>query len=80
VQVENLNFKVPCKKGINYMLTWLEVNWFSLIPIIAFAAERLFAFIQWHKSIQLRRSEFIHQIIEKLRFNEEMVKRCIFSK
>ena len=56
------------------MLVWLETNWFSLFSIIALGIGGIFALIQWHKSIQLKRSEFINQIIEKLRFNNEIVK------
>ena len=55
-------------------MQWLGDNWFSLVSIIGLAIGGVFALIQWHNSTQLKRSEFINQIIEKLRFNSEIVK------
>lgn len=54
------------------MAEWLSENWFSLLSIVALIAGGAFAFIQWNKTLKVKRSEFIHQIIERLRFDEEM--------
>lgn len=56
------------------MCKWLDNNWFSVISIIATVVGGILALMQWQKSIKLRRSEFINQIIEKLRFDKTMVK------
>ncbi|MDR1927825.1 MAG: hypothetical protein LBQ33_04210 [Oscillospiraceae bacterium] len=56
------------------MIHWLGDNWSSLASIIGLAIGGVFALIQWHNSTQLKRSEFINQIIEKLRFNSEIAK------
>ena len=54
--------------------TWTNENSLSLITILFAVLGGVFAYAQWRKSIRLRRSEFINQIIEKLRFDEDMVK------
>lgn len=53
-------------------LRWFSENWFPLLSILAIVIGGVFAFLQWNKSVKLRRSEFINQIIEKLRFNKDM--------
>ncbi|MDR0991760.1 MAG: hypothetical protein LBL87_02530 [Ruminococcus sp.] len=56
------------------MQTWISENWFSALSIIAIIIGGIFALLQYRKSIQLRRAEFLNQIIEKLRFDDEIVK------
>jgi len=49
-------------------------NTLSFITIFFVVLGGVFAYMQWRKSIKLKCSEFINQIIEKLRFDKEMVK------
>jgi len=53
---------------------WTNENTLSIITISVAVLGGVFAYIQWRKSVKLRCSEFINQIIEKLRFDKEMVK------
>jgi len=47
---------------------WLGENYFPLLSILIAIVGGGFALFQWKKSTNLRRAEFINQIIEKLRF------------
>ena len=54
------------------MSEWLFENLFALLSFAALIAGGIFAFIQWNRTIKIKRSEFINQIIEKLRFDDKM--------
>lgn len=54
------------------MSDWLKLNWFSLFQTLAVLCGGAFALFQWSKSNQLKRTEFINQIIEKMRFDNEI--------
>ena len=47
-------------------------NWLSIISLIFAATGGVFIFLQWKKSIKNRRAEFIYQILEKLRFDNNL--------
>ena len=53
---------------------WSVDNILSAISILLVIAGGLFAFKQWASSNQTRRTELIHQIIEKLRFDEDIAR------
>jgi len=53
---------------------WTNDNTLSLITLGFAVLGGFFAYIQWRKSINLKCSEFINQIIEKLRFDKDMAK------
>ena len=48
-------------------------NWLSLISLFFVLVGGTFAFIQWKRNLKIRRAEFINQILEKLRFDKELV-------
>jgi len=48
-------------------------NWLTLISLLFVVAGGFFALYQWRKNIKVRRAEFITQILEKLRFDKELV-------
>jgi len=54
--------------------SWTNDNTLSLITIILAAFGGLFAYLQWRKSVKLKRAEFLNQIIEKIRFDDEISK------
>jgi len=58
----NIFENITCDK----YFTWMSL----IIAIISIA----FAFLQWRKSINTRRAEFINQILDKLRFDKELRK------
>jgi hypothetical protein len=45
----------------------------SIISLIFAVIGGIFALVQWNSSNKVKRAEFINQIIEKLRFDKEMV-------
>jgi len=49
-------------------------NWLTLVSLLLALIGSGFALFQWKKAVQVRRAEFVHQIIERLRFNDELVK------
>lgn len=49
-------------------------NWLNISHLVLVCIGGVFIYIQWNKSIQIRRAEFLHQLLEKLRFDDEMVK------
>ncbi|MCL2513482.1 MAG: hypothetical protein FWF08_06235 [Oscillospiraceae bacterium] len=51
---------------------WTNENTLSFITTAFAVIGGFFAYIQWRKSVKLRCSEFINQIIEKLRFDKDM--------
>jgi hypothetical protein len=52
--------------------TWTNENTLTLITIIGAVIGGFFALKQWRQRIKLQRSEFVKQLIEKLRFDEDM--------
>lgn len=54
-------------------MTWTIDNWLSLGSILIIIIGGFFALIQWVASNKIKRAEFINQIIEKLRFDRNMV-------
>jgi hypothetical protein len=56
------------------LTTWTNENSLALITILVAAFGGAFAYLQWRKSVKLRHAEFLNQIIEKLRFNDELSK------
>lgn len=56
------------------MKEWFETIGFSLFSIIGIYIGGILTLIQWRNSLKLKRSKFINQMIEKLRFNNEIVK------
>ena len=54
--------------------TWTNDNSLALMTIIVAVFGGIFAYLQWRKSVKLKRAEFLNQIIEKLRFNDEMTR------
>ena len=51
---------------------WTNENALHLTTISFAVLGGFFAYIQWRKSVKLKCSEFINQIIEKLRFDKDM--------
>lgn len=49
-------------------------NWLTIISLLFIVISGCFIYFQWRKSLKIRRAEFINQIIEKLRFDENMAK------
>tara|TARA_R110002012_G_scaffold263456_1_gene446318 strand:+ start:159217 stop:159747 length:531 start_codon:yes stop_codon:yes gene_type:complete len=49
-------------------------NWLTIISLVFVAVGGIFIYLQWHKSLKTRRAEFINQILEKLRFDEDLPK------
>jgi hypothetical protein len=49
-------------------------NWLTLCSIILVVIGGMFALVQWIASNKIKRAEFISQIIDKLRFDKDMVK------
>jgi hypothetical protein len=49
-------------------------NWFTLISLVFVAIGGIFIYLQWKKSLKIRRTEFINQILEKLRFDKDLPK------
>lgn len=47
-------------------------EWLSLASILLIAIGGLFAYIQWVHTNKIRRTEFLNQIIEKIRFDEKL--------
>lgn len=47
-------------------------NWLTIISLVFAAIGGIFIFLQWKKSIKNRRAEFIYQILEKLRFDNNL--------
>lgn len=45
--------------------------WFE---IASFIVGGIFVYFQWEKSVKTKRAEIIHQIIDKLRFDEDLIK------
>jgi hypothetical protein len=56
------------------LATWTNENTLSLITIVLAAIGGVFAYLQWARSIKIRRAEFMNQIIETLRFDKEISK------
>ena len=52
---------------------WTIDNYLTVLSIIFILVGGIFAYSQWQISNKIRRAEFIDQIIQKLRFDEEMV-------
>ena len=48
-------------------------NWLSLASVLFIAIGGCFALYQWRSSIKTKRAKFITQILEKLRFDKELV-------
>lgn len=48
-------------------------NWLSIISLVFVAISGIFIYYQWGKSVKIKRAEFINQIIEKLRFDKELI-------
>lgn len=58
-----------------YLCTILTTeNWLSIISLGFVAIGGVFIFWQWHKSVKTKRAEFINQILEKLRFDQDLTK------
>lgn len=49
-------------------------NWLKIISLVFVCIGGVFVYIQWDRSIRIRRAEFLHQLLEKLRFEEDMVR------
>lgn len=49
-------------------------NWLNIISLVFVCIGGMFVYFQWNRSIQIRRAEFLHQLLEKLRFDDKMVK------
>jgi hypothetical protein len=54
--------------------TWDNDNILALTTIAIAAIGGILVYLQWHKSVKLRPVKFPNQIIERIRFNEEMSK------
>jgi len=48
-------------------------DWIALVSLIVGAIGGVFALWQWRIGNKVKRAEFVNQIIEKLRFDPEMV-------
>lgn len=57
---------------MNICLKLTVENWLTIISLIFVAIGGIFIFLQWKKSIKNRRAEFIYQILEKLRFDNNL--------
>lgn len=57
---------------MNLFACWTVDNWLSLISLFLVVLGGLFAWKQWNAGTSIKRAEFINQIIEKLRFDNEM--------
>lgn len=55
-------------------MNWTIENWLTLSSIVLVVIGGIFAMIQWIASNKIKRAEFINQIINKLRFDKDMVK------
>jgi hypothetical protein len=51
---------------------WTIENTLTLLSLIVATFVALFAIAQWRNSIKLKRAEFLNQIIEKLRFDDDI--------
>jgi len=54
-------------------MKWIVENIIALITLILAIIGGGFAFVQWKKSLNLQRANFIEQIIKKLRFDKDMI-------
>lgn len=46
--------------------------WIGIVSLVFTAIGGIFIYIQWQKSIKTKRAEFIYQILDKLRFDDEL--------
>lgn len=57
----------------------MEVSdWIDLCALILAIFGVLFSFIQWHKSVVIKRAEFLESVTDRLRYNKEIL-RTIYS-
>ena len=49
-------------------------NWLTIVSLTFIAIGGVFVYWQWHKSLKTKRAEFINQILEKLRFDQNLPK------
>lgn len=47
--------------------------WLEIVSLVFTVIGGIFIYIQWQKSIKTKRAEFIHQILDKLRFDEDLL-------
>lgn len=48
--------------------------WFEIASLALTIVGGIFVYFQWEKSAKTKRAEIIHQIIDKLRFDEDLIK------
>lgn len=53
---------------------WSVTDILSLLSLVLVVIGGIFAYRQWEAANRIKRTEFINQIIEKLRFDKDMVK------
>jgi len=53
---------------------WTIDNFLTLSSMVLMSIGGIFALIQWISSKKIRKAEFVHQIINRLRFDDEMQK------
>lgn len=59
---------------IDYWCSFSFDEQLQIISLLFVCCGSGFAYFQWKKSIQIRRAEFLHQLLEKIRFDDDMVK------
>lgn len=59
---------------MNLLVNLSFENWLAIISLSFVAIGGIFIYLQWQKSLKTRRAEFINQILEKLRFDEDLTK------
>ena len=59
---------------IDYWPSFSFDEWLKIVSLVFMGLGGIFAYVQWHRSIQIRRAEFLHQLLEKIRFDDEIVK------
>lgn len=68
-----MNFIVDLFQIFKNTDNWMLENVIELISVVLIAIGGFFALFQWFSANRIKRTEFINQIIERLRFDEEMV-------
>ena len=58
-----------------YWIGLLSIDhWLEIVSLVFVCIGGIFVYFQWDRSIRIRRAEFLYQLLEKLRFEDEMVK------
>lgn len=58
---------------MSYLQNLSVDNWLTIISLLFIFIGGIFGYKQWNKSIKIRRAEFLYQILDKIRFDDNIV-------